>query len=167
MDKCIATEQYSTRGLFSALVVPSKIGFAPLATGKVLSATTSAMASQYWLPPEVWTMVFQMFSEEDYDIESVRLTCKIFEELATPFLLSPPRIICAPLSGSLATLTAVSRHPVFSKSVTEVVYDCNRYHFVKTITEYKEALRGANPLFGKFKEPKSEEEERDLKTAFS
>ena len=112
-------------------------------------------------------MVFQMFSEEDYDIESVRLTCKIFEELATPFLLAPPRIICAPLSGSLATLTAVSRHPVLSKSVTEVVYDCNRYHFVKTITEYKEALRRAESSFGQFKEPKSEEEDRDLKTAFS
>ncbi|KFZ01891.1 hypothetical protein V500_00574, partial [Pseudogymnoascus sp. VKM F-4518 (FW-2643)] len=125
------------------------------------------MASQYWLPPEVWTMVFQMFSEEDYDIESVRLTCKIFEELATPFLLPPPRIICAPLSGSLATLTAVSRHPVLSKSVMEVVYDCNRYHFVETITEYKEALRRAVPFHGQFKEPKSEEEDRDLKTAFS
>ena len=108
-------------------------------------------------------MVFHMFSEEDYDIESVRLTCKIFEELATPFLLPPPRIICAPLSGSLATLTAVSRHPVLSKSVMEVVYDCNRYHFLETITEYKEALRRADG----FKEPKSEEENRDLKTAFS
>ncbi|KFY67483.1 hypothetical protein V496_01554 [Pseudogymnoascus sp. VKM F-4515 (FW-2607)] len=125
------------------------------------------MGFRYWLPPEVWTMVFQMFSEEDYDIESVRLTCKIFEELATPFLLPPPRIICAPLSGSLATLTAVSRHPVLRKSVMEVVYDCNRYHFVETITEYKEALRRAVPFLGQFKEPKSEEEDRDLKTAFS
>jgi hypothetical protein len=112
-------------------------------------------------------MVFQMISEENYDLEGVRLTCKIFEELATPFLLPPPRIICAPLSGSLATLTAVSRHPVLSKSVVEVVYDCNRYHFVKTITEYKEALRRAEPLFSQFKEPKSEEENRDLETAFS
>ncbi|KFY67706.1 hypothetical protein V496_01442 [Pseudogymnoascus sp. VKM F-4515 (FW-2607)] len=32
---------------------------------------------------------------------------------------------------------------------------------------YKEALRRAKPLFGKFKEPKSEEGNRDLKTAFS
>ncbi|OBT56267.1 hypothetical protein VE04_05116, partial [Pseudogymnoascus sp. 24MN13] len=121
------------------------------------------MTSQCWLPPEVWTMVFQMFSEEDCDIESVRLTCKSFEELATPFLLPPPRIICAPLSGSLATLTAVSRHPVLSKSVKEIVYDCNRYHFVESITEYKEALRRADG----FKEPKSDEENRGLKTAFS
>jgi hypothetical protein len=112
-------------------------------------------------------MVFQMISEEVYDIESVRLTCKIFEELATPFLLPPPRIICAPLPSSLATLTAVSRHPVFSKSVTEVVYVCNRYHFIETIMEYKEALRRAEPSFCKFEEPKSEEENLDLNTAFS
>ncbi|KFY50517.1 hypothetical protein V495_00201 [Pseudogymnoascus sp. VKM F-4514 (FW-929)] len=125
------------------------------------------MASQYWLPPEVWTMVFHMFSTEDHDIGSVRLTCKIFEELATPFLLPPPRILCAPLSGSLATLTAVSRHPVLSKSVMEVVYDCNRYHFVETITKYKEALRRAKLLPGRCKEPKSEEENRDLKRGFS
>ncbi|KAN0122966.1 hypothetical protein V8E51_001292 [Hyaloscypha variabilis] len=121
------------------------------------------MASQYWIPPEVWTIIFQIISEED-DIKNVRLTCKVFEELETPFLL--PRVICAPLSSSLATLTAVSRYPVFSRSVMEVVYVCNRYHFIKTLREYKEALRRAS-LFGKFEEPKSEEEDLDKESVFS
>lgn len=48
----------------------------------------------------------------------------------------------------------------------EVVYVYNRYHFVKTPREYKEALRRASS-FGKFEEPKSEEEDLDLKRAFS
>jgi hypothetical protein len=74
-------------------------------------------------------MVFQMIYEEAIsgeahalpraDFKNVRLTCKMFEELATPFLL--PRIIRAPLSDSLAVLTAVSLHPVFSRSVTEII----------------------------------------------
>jgi hypothetical protein len=133
--------------------------------GKELSTTTSAMVSQYWFPSEVWAMVFQMISEgarssPENDLNNVRLTCKIFEKLATPFLLPQPRIICAPLSNSLARLTAVSCHPVFSRSITEVVYVCNRYRFVKTPLEYKDAL-------GNFEEPKSVEENHDLKTAFS
>lgn len=92
------------------------------------------------------------------------LTCKIFEELATPFLLTRPRIICAPLSNSLARLTAVSLHPVSSRSITEVVYICNRYQSVKTPIEYKEALRRR---LSNFEEPKSEQKNHDLRTAFS
>lgn len=116
-------------------------------------------------------MVFQIISEEAgsspaNNLKNVRLTCKIFEELATPFLLPQPRIICAPLSSSLARLTAVSRHPVFSRSITEFVYVCNQYQFVKTPLEYKEALR-RKPSWSKFEEPKSEQENCDLKTAFS
>jgi len=48
----------------------------------------------------------------------------------------------------------------------EVVYVCNRYHFIKTLREYKEALRRAS-LFGKFEEPKSEEEDLDKESVFS
>ncbi|PVH68535.1 hypothetical protein DL98DRAFT_522696 [Cadophora sp. DSE1049] len=123
------------------------------------------MVSQYGFPPEIWTIVFQMISEDyHYDIKNVRLTCRIFEELATPFLL--PRIICDPLSGSLTALTAVSRHPVLSRSVREVFYVCTRFQSIKTLPEYKEALRTAYP-FGEFDEPKSEEENLGLNTAFS
>ena len=49
----------------------------------------------------------------------------------------------------------------------EFVYVCNRYHFVETLLEYKEALRRGEPFVRRFEEPKSEEENLDLKTAFS
>jgi hypothetical protein len=136
-----------------------------------LLATTSAMDFQHWLPLELWTMVFQMLSERSNwpprnDIEKVRLTCRLFEKLATPFLLS--RICCAPLSSQLTILTAVSLHPVLSRSVKEVVYVCNRYQLIKTLLEYKEALcRAETRAFRKFEEPESKEESLDLKTAFS
>jgi hypothetical protein len=95
----------------------------------------------------------------------VRLTCRLFEELATPFLLS--RICCAPLSNQLTTLTVVSLHPVLSKSIREVVYICNRYRHIKTLLEYKEALHEEDPLTLPYEELKSEEKNLDLKTAFS
>ena len=123
------------------------------------------MVSPYWFPPEIWTMVFQMISEDyHYDIMNVRLTCKIFESLATPFL-PLPRMICGPSSSSLTTLTAVSRHPVLSRSVREVVYNCSRFQSIKTLPEYKEALR--KDRFRGFDEPRSEEEDLGLDTAFS
>ncbi|KAI9866429.1 MAG: hypothetical protein M1813_001551 [Trichoglossum hirsutum] len=129
------------------------------------------MEFQPWLPPELWTRVFQMLTEGSNwllrtDIENVRLTCRLFENLATPFLL--PCISCGPLSRSLTRLTAVSCHPVLSRSVKEVVFICNRYQFIKTLPKYKEALCGAgSSAFYKFEEPKSEEENLDLETAFS
>src|SRR5947207_7395464 len=111
------------------------------------------MDFQHRLPLELWIMVFEMLAERPHsrsrnDIKNVRLTCRLFNTLATPFLLSS--ICCAPLSTSLTALTAVSRHPVLSKSVKEVVYICNRYRpDLKTLLEYKGALR---------EEPKSKEE---------
>jgi len=110
-----------------------------------------------------------MISEEDdfpNDLENVRLTCKDFVKLATQ-LLSMPRIIYALLLSSLATLIAISRYPVFSRSVVELVYVYSRYHFFKILLEYKEALRRGKPFIRRFEEPKSKEENLDLKTAFS
>ncbi|KAI9858949.1 MAG: hypothetical protein M1813_007251 [Trichoglossum hirsutum] len=123
------------------------------------------MEFQPWLSPELWTMVFRMLPPIP-DLKNVRLTCRLFEKLATPFLL--PRISCGPLSRSLIRLTAVSCHPVLSKSVKGVVFICNRYRFIKTLSKYKEALcRAKSHAFHKFEEPKSEEENLDLETAFS
>jgi hypothetical protein len=124
----------------------------------------------HWLSRELWTIVFQILSKESNwpprnDIKSVRLTCRLFERLATPFLMSS--IICAPLSSPLTTLTAVSLHPVLSKSVKEVVYICNRYRFIRTLLEYKDALHREASLTSRYEEPKSEEKNLDLKTAFS
>lgn len=138
---------------------------------KEYSTATRAMVSEYWLPSELWAMVFQIIAEEADslpadNLASVRLTCKIFEKLATPFLLPQPRIICGPLSNSLARLTTVSQHPVFSRSIAEVVYVCSRYQFIKTSLEYKEALYRQRS-WGKIEEPMSEQENRNLETAFS
>src|SRR4051794_22538204 len=115
------------------------------------------MDFQHRLPPELWTM---MLSERfnwppRNDIKNVRLTCKLFEKFATQFLLS--RILCAPLSNQMTTLTTVSLHPILNKSVKEVVYICNRYQLFETLLEYKEALRGVDSLVFPY-EPKSKEE---------
>ncbi|KAH6696561.1 hypothetical protein BKA61DRAFT_250771 [Leptodontidium sp. MPI-SDFR-AT-0119] len=75
-------------------------------------------------------------------------------------------MICGPWSSSLTTLTAVSRHPVLSRSIREVVYTCTRFQSIKTFPEYKEALHRAYP-FGRCDEPRSEEEDLGLNTAFS
>jgi hypothetical protein len=129
------------------------------------------MGFQHWLPGEAWTIVFRMISDESdspprSDLKNVRLTCKIFEQLATPFLL--PCIFCALLSSPLTTLMAVSRHPVFSRSVKEVVFIYNQYHFFENLLEYKEALcRTQLSSFRKSEELESKEEILDLKTAFS
>ena len=111
-----------------------------------------------------------MISKEAYfllrnNFKNVQLTCKIFEELATPFLL--PRVICALLSSLIAILIAILYYLIFSKFIIKVVYIYNWYYFVKTLREYKEALRKAKPLYSKFEKLKSEEENLDLKKAFS
>jgi hypothetical protein len=62
----------------------------------------------------------------------------------------------------------VSRHPVFSRSVNETVFICNRYHFFENLLEYKEAWRRTQLWsFRKSEELESEEESVDLETAFS
>jgi hypothetical protein len=123
------------------------------------------MRPKYWLPTELWTRIFTVLSEKS-DITNVRLVCQHFERLATPFLLSC--IVCAPLLSMMTTLTAVSLHPVVSKSVEEIIYICNRYRRIQTLSGYKEALVEASPPFsGQFEAPRSKEEILDLKSAFS
>jgi len=110
-----------------------------------------------------------MISEEDNfpnELENMRLTCKDFEKLVTQ-LLSIPRIIYAPLLSSLAILIAISRYPVFSRSIVELVYIYSRYYFFKILLEYKEVLRRGEPFIRRFEEPKSKEENLDLKIVFS
>ena len=122
------------------------------------------MDFQVWLPLELWTMTFQTIADTSpwpTRLNNVRLTCKLFARLAAPFLL--PRIICGPLSNPLATLTAVSRHPAISRSVTEFIYTCNQYRFIESLSDYKVALRRAST---EFVEPNSEEENIDLNKAF-
>ncbi len=88
------------------------------------------MSFQPQLPPETWTEIFKTLSEtrhwfQENDIKSVRLTCRLFDQLATPFLMS--EIFFAPLSFTLTKLTAVSHHPILSRSIKTVVYASTRY----------------------------------------
>jgi hypothetical protein len=88
------------------------------------------------------------------NIKNLRLTCKLFADLAAPMLL--PRLICAPTSSLLDKLRAVSRHPIFSKSIKEIVYVYGRF----TAKEIKEHKRLVSQL-------KSEEQNLSLHIAFS
>lgn len=100
------------------------------------------MDYQVWLPLELWTMTFQTIADTSpwsTRLSNVRLTCKLFANLAAPFLL--PRIICGPLSNPLATLTDVSRHPAISRSVREFIYTCHQYSSIENLSDYKVALR--------------------------
>lgn len=122
------------------------------------------MGYQVWLPLELWTMIFQTIANTSLwptRLNNVRLTCKLFASLAAPFLL--PRIICGPLSNPLATLTAVSRHPTISRSMTEFIYTCNQYRLIESLSDYKVALRSASR---NFVEPNSDEDNIDLNKAF-
>ncbi|KAH0547959.1 hypothetical protein GP486_008300 [Trichoglossum hirsutum] len=121
-------------------------------------------------------------SDRDYwpyqsNIRNVRLVCRLFECLATPFLVRS--VTFGPLSTQLATLTAISRHPVISKSISEIVYNCNLYRPTRSLQEYqKEMLEAhgrnlqrmrhlAHSQTPKLNCPASGEEYLELQAAFS
>ena len=123
------------------------------------------MSLQHRLPLELWTGIFQTLPNssswlQENAIKNVRLVCRLFERLATPFLLAHVR--CGPLSRELTALTAVSLHPVLSRSVKEIIYVGSRYPMMRTFVEYKEALEASEF----FDAPKSQEQALDLKSAF-
>ena len=125
------------------------------------------MNFQEKLPPELWTRIFEMsthstFSSPKNDIASVRLVCGLFEQLATPYLMSS--IHCAPLSNSLRTFKDISFHPVLSQAIKTIIYDCSRYQNIRTLCEYEESLRRANPSF--FRSPASKEDVLELEAMF-
>jgi hypothetical protein len=103
--------------------------------------------------------------EETNSVKSVRLVCRLFENLATPFLLTHVRF--GPLSTSLTTLTAISLHPVLSKSVKQLTYSGGRYQHFATLTEYENALGRARAPFSRYERPRCMEEVQQLSAAFS
>ena len=64
------------------------------------------------------------------DIKAARQVCKAFNYAASPFLI--PTIFLSSSTRDLEALKAISRHPVFSKHVVELVYDCRM--FVEALT---------------------------------
>ncbi|MCJ1473099.1 hypothetical protein MMC13_001749 [Lambiella insularis] len=75
------------------------------------------------------------------DIRRLRLVCKAFNYAASPYLI--PTVYLSSSQRDLDILTAVSNHPVFSKHVTELVYDCRMFDqaLVTDKTFYIEELR--------------------------
>ena len=132
---------------------------------KEVFMAASMMNAQHYLPTELWTRAFQMFPNSSSwppgeDIQNVRLVCRFFENLATPFLLDSVR--CGPLSRELTILTAISLHPVVSRSVKEIVYICSRYQMMRTTAEYREALvKSGYPIT-----PESHKYDPGLESAF-
>ena len=64
------------------------------------------------------------------DIKKARLVCRAFNFAASPFLI--PTVFLSSSTKDLETLRAVAEHPVFSKHVLELVYDCRM--FVEALT---------------------------------
>jgi len=69
------------------------------------------------------------------DIRRLRLVCRAFNFAASPFLI--PTVYLSSSQRDMDVLTAISEHPVFSKHVTRLVYDCRM--FDEALTRDKEA----------------------------
>ena len=75
------------------------------------------------VPPEVLTLVFQFLGLKD--VKNVRLVCKLFSFAASQFLIH--EVYLSSSKRDLDVLRSVSEHPVFSKYVTDLVYDCRMF----------------------------------------
>jgi hypothetical protein len=75
------------------------------------------------------------------DIRRLRLVCRAFNFAASPFLI--PTVFLSSSRRDMEVLTAVSEHPVFSKHVNELVYDCRMFDQALTTDKqsYVEELR--------------------------
>jgi hypothetical protein len=72
-------------------------------------------------------------------IQSCRLVCKVFNELSSHHLIT--RVVIAERFGSLQRLQWVMNHPLFSKHVTNLVWDVS--HFDRTLAYNLEAYKDA------------------------
>ena len=118
------------------------------------------MGFQHQVPAELWIRIFRLLPaqyDSHNDVQSVRLVCRHFEQLASHLLMSTVR--CGPISDSLVRLTAISLHPIISKSIQEVVYTCYRYESFKTLQDYEH--RGRD-----MRRPQTVEDVEELNSAF-
>lgn len=99
---------------------------------------------------------------QENDIKSVRLTCRLFNQLATPFLMS--EIFCAPLSSTLTKLTAVLHHPILSRSIKTVVYASRRYQAMG-FQDYQQAVEESS--WPGYSSPQCEADVLELEAMFS
>ncbi|KAI9706427.1 MAG: hypothetical protein M1836_003432 [Candelina mexicana] len=75
------------------------------------------------VPAEVLVEIFSHLQRRD--IKAIRQVCKDFQAASSQYLFD--RVYVSPQELHLNILTAVSQHPVFSKYVREIVYDCSQF----------------------------------------
>jgi len=63
--------------------------------------------------------IFKLLARED--IKHFRLVCRLWELLGAPFLMN--RVFFGPRRKIMDNFTAISRHPIFSKSIKQIAYD--------------------------------------------
>ncbi|MCJ1390065.1 hypothetical protein MMC18_002923 [Xylographa bjoerkii] len=75
------------------------------------------------------------------DVRRLRLVCKAFNYAASPYLI--PTVYLSSSRRDMAALIAISNHPVFSKHVSELVYDCRMFDqaLITDKTSYVDELR--------------------------
>lgn len=75
------------------------------------------------LPFELLTLVLHSLPVKD--IKKTRLSCKVLNDAASQFLITRAWISSDPEDQNI--LTAISLHPIISKSIREIVYDGTIY----------------------------------------
>lgn len=78
-----------------------------------------ALTGNDQLLPELWIQIFSMLSS--HDIKATRLACKAFSDLSSSFLMKRAYFALRP--RTMDVLYQIARHPIFSKTVTELIYD--------------------------------------------
>lgn len=75
------------------------------------------------VPAEILVEIFSHLPRRD--IKAIRVVCKNFEAASSQYLFD--RLYVSPQKFHLKILAKVSQHPVYSKYVEEIVYDCSLF----------------------------------------
>jgi len=90
------------------------------------------------LPPLPFEILSQILSYlPPSSLRSARLTSRTLAKIGAHHLLS--RIYLAPRPATLAAFTSITQHPIFSRTITEIVYDDTLLEAALTHKEAHEA----------------------------
>lgn len=104
-----------------------------LMPSRASDAGASAQGQLPWLaviPPEILSLILSSLTNRDR--KSLRLTCKVFEEI-TPLCLSRVFLSTNPLD--IEVLHAVADHPKYRQQVTEIIWDDARFITTPPLSE--------------------------------
>ncbi|KAL9613482.1 MAG: hypothetical protein Q9167_001978 [Letrouitia subvulpina] len=76
------------------------------------------------LPLEILQIIYSFILPQD--IKSTRLVSRKWHNVSSPFLMR--RIFFAPRRRTLDIFNKIVKHPIFSQSITELVYDFSLFH---------------------------------------